>query len=202
MFLNMQETSSSVRKKMPSSGTAEHRNDPTSGQLWSVMEFSRQYPELTMYLVADLQAAERADATRIQADEPLEFPPLVAPDPRELWAHAHKKQHEEEDIEEELALFAAGKLPPEPLPPPATPPKETKHIWQYLLTFFTLVLMLLWLSNRTSDLASSEGGTVHLSAAPSSTQQRSILVAEQSVRSVPSTTCTPNFFSRLIFRSS
>lgn len=158
MFLNMQETSSSARKKMPSSSTAEHRNDPTSGQLWSVMEFSRQYPELTMYLVADLQAVERVNATGIQADEPLEFPPLVAPDPRELWAHAHKKQHEEEDIEEELALFAAGKLPPEPLLPPATPSKETKHIWQYLLTFFALVLMLLWLSSGMSSLTSSDTG--------------------------------------------
>lgn len=156
MFLNMQETSSSVRKKMPSSGTAEYRNDPTSGQLWSVMEFSRQYPELTMYLVADLQTAERADAMRIQADEPLEFPPLVAPNPRELWAHAHKKQHNEEDVEEELALFAAGKLPPKPLPPSATPPKETKHIWQYLLTFFALVLMLLWLSGGISSITSAQ----------------------------------------------
>ncbi|CAK8723318.1 MAG: hypothetical protein CDV28_10392 [Candidatus Electronema aureum] len=155
MFLNIPETTSARKTTPPSSKSAEHGNSPTANQLWSVIEFSRQFPDLTLSLVADLKATELAATKRIQTEESaeqLEFPPLVVPDLKER--RTQKRQHdpsEDEDIEKEIALFAAGELPPEPLLPPVTSPKEKMQIWQYLLTFFALFLLFLWLHSGMED---------------------------------------------------
>ena len=133
---NYPETETPATKKPSSDGTAR----PIDSQLWNVIEFSRQFPELTLFIVADSKAAE-LKARRLTDDELLEFPPLVAPDPKELHSQIQKRQ--DEQPAEELALFAEGKLPPPELPPPQK--TEKMQFWRYLLAFFAIVLALLWL---------------------------------------------------------
>jgi hypothetical protein len=110
---------------------------PAASQLWNVIEFSRQFPELTLSLVTELNGAEQR-RRKIPAVEELEFPPLIVPDLRELRPKLQEQQ--EEDVEEEIALFAAGRLPP-PESPPADQKKGKTQIWQYLLTLFTSVIV-------------------------------------------------------------
>jgi hypothetical protein len=118
---------------------------PSAEQLWSVIEFSRKFPELTLYLAADVKARKLADKNRLhpfEPDELLEFPPLVAPDPRELRT-AHplpgRKQEKAILLSEDLELFASGQLPP-PESKPAPPPEKCaeqgkKSFWRSLLAF-------------------------------------------------------------------
>ncbi|WP_417910255.1 hypothetical protein [Candidatus Electronema sp. PJ] len=148
MSSHIHETKSpATRKPQPaeSSSTAEERKSPTADQLWNAIEFSRQFPELTLCLVAELKISEQVSNNRIEVStpaEPLEFPSLIASDPREFRAHGKKP---EEEVEQEIALFAAGKLlPPEPeLPVP--PKKEKAQLWRYLLSFFAMLFLLLWM---------------------------------------------------------
>ena len=142
---NYPEIETPATKKPSSDGPAQ----PIAGQLWNVIEFSRQFPELTLFIVADSKAAE-LKARRLTDDEPLEFPPLVAPDPKELHCQTQKQQ--DEQAAEELALFAEGKLPPPEPPPPQK--AEKMQFWRYLLTFFAIILALLWL--HETDHASAE----------------------------------------------
>jgi hypothetical protein len=135
----------------PSNGTERPRSGsggepegiPSAEQLWSVIEFSRKFPELTLYLAADVKARKLAERKRLhfEPDELLEFPPLVAPDPRELRsAHPLPRQPEKPALHnEDIELFASGQLPP-PEPTPAPPEncgrQEKKSFWQNLLALF------------------------------------------------------------------
>jgi hypothetical protein len=117
--------------------------NPSAEQLWSVIEFSHKFPELTLYLAADVKARKLADRKRLQPFEPdelLEFPPLVAPDPRALRT-AHplpRKQKKTALFSEEIELFASGQMPPESK---SAPPMDNgaeqgkKSFWRNLLTF-------------------------------------------------------------------
>lgn len=136
----------------PRSGSGRvPEESPSAEQLWSVIEFSRKFPELTLYLAADVKARKLADRKRLhpfELDELLEFPPLVAPDPRELrTAHPlpSRKQEKSALLVEDIDLFASGQLPPpesKPAPPPEpSAEQEKKSFWRSLLSFtfqFTL----------------------------------------------------------------
>lgn len=129
----------------PHSGSGGSPDEsPSAEQLWSVIEFSRKFPELTLYLAADVKARKLTDKKLLHPfapDEPLEFPPLIAPDPRELRT-AHplpgKKQEKAILLNEDIELFTSGQLPPEskpaPLPEKGAEQKK-KSFWQSLLAF-------------------------------------------------------------------
>lgn len=134
------ETHSAAEAEQALSGKASEKA-PSLGQLWSVIEFSRQFPDLTMCLVADLNNAALADEqkkTQLEAAlEELRFPVLAAPDPREL--RLQKRPQEPPPAaaptEEQITHFAAGNLPPD------TPPlgrQEKKTLWRHLLSLFSV----------------------------------------------------------------
>lgn len=122
---------------------------PSASQLWSVIEFSRQFPDLTMCLVADLHNAGQADGQnrKIEAAlEELRFPALSAFDPRE--------QRQKKPLEapapaaappEEIDLFAAGRLLPDTLLSPPPRRQERKTLWRHLLSLFSVAAFLVWL---------------------------------------------------------
>jgi len=150
---------------------AEPEPCPTATQLWSVIEFSREFPDLTQFLAADINTAELSatQLCRSLPEEPLEFPSLVALDPKELRSQTQKRRQEEEQP-------AASTVPQQ---------EEKLHFWRYLLTLFASLIVLFWLH---------DSGQVEQSAATCSTANQ--------YECVPSTTCTPNFFSRFVFSSS
>ena len=141
----------------------------SKAQLLSVIEFSRQFPELTQHLAVvrgpDSEAAKQGSSEE-SSSEPLEFPPLVAPDPREIKPRVSEDscgEPEHSASEDEFALFAAGRLPP---PEPAgrqEAQKKKKKIWKLLLPLTLFLLFLFWLHE-----AASPGRPVN------STQQRKL----------------------------
>ncbi|CAK8716447.1 hypothetical protein GCAAIG_05860 [Candidatus Electronema halotolerans] len=138
----------------------------SKAQLLSVIEFSRQFPELTQHLAVvrgtDSEAAKQGSSEE-SSSEPLEFPPLVAPDPREIKPRVSEDSCEEPEhsaSEDEFALFAAGRLPP---PEPAGRQKKKRKIWKLLLPLTMFLLFLFWLHE-----AASPGRPVN------STQQRKL----------------------------
>jgi hypothetical protein len=123
----------------------------SKAQLLSVLEFSRQFPELTLHLATVRHGDEenKLAAPQIGYKEPLEFPPLVAPDPREIKPRvsgdSDKEEPEHSASEDEFALFAAGRLPP---PEPAgkqEEQKKKKKIWKLLLPLTLFLFFLFWL---------------------------------------------------------
>ncbi|WP_417912464.1 hypothetical protein [Candidatus Electronema sp. TJ] len=135
--------SPSKKNEHPHSGADGGGGSPSAEQLWSTIEFSRNFPELTLYLAADVKARRLAERKRLQLsdhDEPLEFPPLVAPDPRELRP-AHplpEKQAQAPPLNETLELFASGQLPPSESaapPPDSSGEHGKKSFWRNILAF-------------------------------------------------------------------
>ncbi|MCW5198923.1 hypothetical protein VU06_04165, partial [Desulfobulbus sp. F3] len=116
--------------------------------------------------------AEQASGKQIRTAapaEPLEFPPLIAPDLRELRPHGQKKRSEE-DLEKEIALFSVGKLPPLEVAQTPVDPQKKLHAWQYLLTFLVAAILLLWLHGGKQEQLSAQvksaasSGTIQLQA--------------------------------------
>lgn len=138
------ETYSAAEAEQALSGKAAEKI-PSASQLWSVIEFSRQFPDLTMCLVADLNnaglAAEQKRKQFEAALEELRFPVLAAPDPREL--RQQKKQQEPPAVApaEEISLFAVSNPPPE-IPPPPSDKQEKKTLWRHLLNLFSVTAFL------------------------------------------------------------
>ncbi|MGX9728628.1 MAG: hypothetical protein ACTFAK_15350 [Candidatus Electronema sp. VV] len=138
------ETHSAAEAEQALSSKASEKA-PSASQLWSVIEFSRQFPDLTMCLVADLNNAGLADEqkkTQFEAAlEDLRFPVLAAPDPRELLRLQKKPQEPQPAAApaEEIVLFAAGKLPPDT---PPTGRQEKKTLWRHLLSLFSVNALL------------------------------------------------------------
>lgn len=85
-------------------------------QLLSVLEFSRQFPELTLHLAAARKHDDHVDATAASdsSEQLPQFPPIAAPDPRKIRSSLFDKSTENKAEEDEFALFAAGCLPPPP----------------------------------------------------------------------------------------
>ncbi len=130
---------------------------PTAAQLLSVIEFSRKFPELTQHLAVTLNAGEK-QYNAIQnksSEELLEFPQLISLDPREIRSRLSDKEvTEQPDTLDELALFAAGCLPPpEPLMRQSNQEKN-KKIWALLLplTLFFL-FFLFWLNEIVTPVS-------------------------------------------------
>jgi hypothetical protein len=130
----------------------------SNAQLLNVIEFSRQFPELTQHLAVVREGDEEASYLRLEkkGNEPLEFPPLVAPNPREIKPRASDKsdevsEHDASD-DDEFALFAAGRLPP---PEPAETlddQKKKKKFWKLLLPLTLFMLFLFWLHEAASPV--------------------------------------------------
>jgi len=114
---------------------------PSVDQLWSVIEFFRQFPDLTMCLVTDLNNADLADEQQQKqleaALDELCFPDLAVPDPREL--RMQKKQQELSSAPVEEIPFLADEMPP-----PGGQSRKT--LWRHLLSLFSMAAFLLWLS--------------------------------------------------------
>jgi hypothetical protein len=130
----------------------------SKAQLLSVIEFSRQFPELTQQLAvvreSDSEAAKQVSSEK-NSSEPLEFPPLVAPDPREIKPRVSEASNEELEHsvpEDEFALFAAGRLPP-PEPAGREDDKKKKKIWKFLLPLTLFLLFLFWLHEAASPVS-------------------------------------------------
>uniref|UniRef100_UPI004056A006 hypothetical protein n=1 Tax=Candidatus Electronema sp. TaxID=2698783 RepID=UPI004056A006 len=140
------ETQSAADAGQTLSGKAAGKT-PSVSQLWSVIEFSRQFPDLTMCLVADLHNAGQTDGrSRKQIEaalEELRFPALSAFDPRE---QRQKRQPEPPAPAaappEEIDLFAAGRLLPDT--PPPSRRQEKKTLWRHLLSLFSVAAFLVW----------------------------------------------------------
>lgn len=120
-------------------------NAHSVSQLWSAIEFSRQFPDLTMCLVADLNNARLADEQKRKqfeaALEELRFPVLAAPDPRELLLQKKQQAPPAAFPSEEIILFTAGNVPPDT--PPLNKP-EKKTLWRHLLSLFSVTAFLVW----------------------------------------------------------
>lgn len=140
------ETHSAAEAEQTLSSKASEKA-PSISQLWSVIEFSRQFPELTMCLVADLNnAALSAEQKRQRFEaalDELRFPALTALDPRELRQKRQPEQQPAAAPAEDIALFAAGRLPPD-LPAPAVR-RQKKTLWRHLLSLFSAAAFLVWL---------------------------------------------------------
>ncbi len=144
------------KKNLPGSKTCneakpESEARPSNAQLLSVIEFSRQFPELTLHLATVPHGDEEKNQVISQGStcELLEFPPLLAPDPREIKPRLPEADSggapSNDASDDEFALFAAGRLPP---PEPARSQdeqKKKKKFWKLLLPLTLLLLVLCWL---------------------------------------------------------
>jgi hypothetical protein len=94
----------------------EFEHQVSAVQLLNVLEFSRQFPELTLHLAAARKSDAHLDETAASdsSEQLPQFPLLIAPDPREIRASLFDQSNQKQAEEDEFALFAAGCLPPPP----------------------------------------------------------------------------------------
>jgi hypothetical protein len=82
--------------------SAEERETVEADQLWNVMEFSARFPELTLELVSVLKTEEQPDNGK-PAEEELQFPDLVTPDPRTVKMQKERQRRTKKISERQIA---------------------------------------------------------------------------------------------------
>jgi hypothetical protein len=134
--------------------SSESEVQPTAAQLLSVIEFSRNFPELTQQIAATTlhKEEQQGPAVKIHNSEFFEFPQLTALDPRKIRSRVAQKeiigtaQGDAPEPLDEIALFAVGQLPPPELPTQKrAAPKKNKKIGKIILSLMLFFFFLCFL---------------------------------------------------------